>query len=285
MKRILALLAVVAGLQLAPPAAANALVEHSFEQKFDEADLVVIGTATVVDRRGPRGVGSTATLSVWRTLKGEHRGTIVVSTYSRIAEADPRCCEVGATYMMFLRRAPRDGELYSVNGPYGMVRIAGPRRDVRVIEMPGAASPSEETIELPSSPPPPERPVNLLTIGSCLGPNGVVDLRRVMFLENQSLDLDSAEGRMRVELVRQSVRVRMLDDPLDTRYLRHIASAVAQGEDDADVDLKLALFDGQPLVYWRETYQHRVYRQGLFRIVGHELEPLCEGHGGIGYSH
>ena len=131
MKRIVTFLTAFAALHFAPPAAANFLTELSFEQKFEQSDLVVIGTATVVDRGGQHRVGSTVTLSVWRTLKGEHHDTIVVSTYSRIAEADPRCCEAGATYMMFLRRAPRDGELYSVNGPYGMVRIAGPRREVR----------------------------------------------------------------------------------------------------------------------------------------------------------
>jgi hypothetical protein len=35
------------------------------------------------------------------------------------------------------------------------------------------------------------------------------------------------------------------------------------------------------VLYWRETFQHRIYGQGLFRVVGQSLEPFCEGRAGV----
>ncbi len=48
----------------------------------------------------------------------------------------------------------------------------------------------------------------------------------------------------------------------------------------ADVELKLGLYEQQIVLYWRETYRHRIYRQGLFRFEGQALVPMCEGEGG-----
>ena len=117
-------------LMVATPVKSNVALEPTFDRKMAEAELVIIGTVIAAECGG-RCVGSTATLSVWRILKGRSGDTINVSTYSPINELDPRCCEVGATYLMFLRRSAEDGRLFSVWGSYGMVRIGGPLRDVR----------------------------------------------------------------------------------------------------------------------------------------------------------
>jgi hypothetical protein len=49
------------------PASANLVVEPSFAQKMERADLVLIGTVTAVDRGGRGGRGSSAVL---RSCKG-----------------------------------------------------------------------------------------------------------------------------------------------------------------------------------------------------------------------
>lgn len=118
------------------------------------------------------------------------------------------------------------------------------------------------------------------TLGSCTGDRGPVSLSRVLFLENRSLDWNSSSGPVRITLRRQSVHIQLLEAPDGDTYLRNIGSLVAQSEDDADVYLKLALLDNVPAVYWRETFQHRIYRQGMFSVVGHDLIRLCEGEGG-----
>jgi hypothetical protein len=120
-------------LAVAQPAAANIVVEPTFQEKMDQSELVFIGTVTAIDRGGRRGVGSTAALSVLTTLKGENRASVVVSTYNEIDELNPRCCEVGATYIMFLRRPTPTGPFVSVRGAFGMIRIAGPQRVYRVV--------------------------------------------------------------------------------------------------------------------------------------------------------
>ena len=122
---------ILSAVSLIAPARANFVVEPSFEQIMDQSQLVVIGTVTAIDGRR-NAVGSTARVSIRRTLKGESGNTIVVSTYSRIAELDPQCCDVGATYMMFLRRLP-NGQFGSVLGVYGMRRIAGPLTRIEVV--------------------------------------------------------------------------------------------------------------------------------------------------------
>ena len=118
---------------LAGPADANFVTEPTFREKMEGSSLVVIGTVTAVDRgRGRDHWGSTATLALQQRLKGESPDTITVETWSRIAELDPRCCEVDATYLMFLIASP-NGQLFSFRGLYGMVRIGGPPRTVTVL--------------------------------------------------------------------------------------------------------------------------------------------------------
>jgi hypothetical protein len=112
---------------LAGEAKANFVAAPTFQENMALAQLVVIGTVTAIDRGGPRGSGSTATLSVLQRLKGESPDAITVGTYNRVDELDPRCCEVGATYLMFLRPSATDGGLVSTWGSYGMIRIGAPR--------------------------------------------------------------------------------------------------------------------------------------------------------------
>ena len=109
---------------ISAPATANVVTPPTFEQLMAESNLVIIGTVTGVNRGDRDGYGATATLSVQRALKGEQVGALTVSTYSRIAEMNPRCCIVGATYLMFLRSW--EGQFVSVWGLYGMVQIGAP---------------------------------------------------------------------------------------------------------------------------------------------------------------
>jgi len=123
--RTVQLLAVSAVLASSAPALANFIPEMTFEQKLSQADVAVVAKAEAL--HGKQGEnGSSATLLVLRTLKGNPSAKIEVWTFSDIAELNPRCCEVGATYMMFLERTPK-GPFASVQGYYGIVRIGAPR--------------------------------------------------------------------------------------------------------------------------------------------------------------
>jgi hypothetical protein len=74
MFRKLSLLFASCALGLHSPAGANFVLEPTFAEKMARSELVVIGTVTAVDPGGERGVGSTATLDVWWTIK-ESTGT------------------------------------------------------------------------------------------------------------------------------------------------------------------------------------------------------------------
>jgi hypothetical protein len=121
---------IVALLAFARPAAANLLVELTFAEKMALADLVAIGTVTSVNCRREAhsntsvGAGSTATLSVDQILKGTAGQAIEVSTFTPAPERRVRCLTAGATYLLFLT-ASSSGELHSVNGRYGLVRVGG----------------------------------------------------------------------------------------------------------------------------------------------------------------
>jgi hypothetical protein len=103
-----------------------------------------------------------------------------------------------------------------------------------------------------------------------------VYLSKVLFLGNQSIE--TADGK-RWEIDGEHVSVQT-PDPEHDRRTRDVGDIAVPGE-YLDVDLKFALVEGKFAVYWRETYQHRMYRQGLLKIDGEDLVKLCEGEGGI----
>jgi hypothetical protein len=87
--------------------------------------------------------------------------------------------------------------------------------------------------------------------------------------------------RLRVTLDGETVRIENLRlGRAHGFYYTNIGGEV-EPDHDLDVDLRFARLARQTLIYWKETYQHKIYRQGLFRIVGEHVESLCQGRGGI----
>jgi hypothetical protein len=117
-------------------------------------------------------------------------------------------------------------------------------------------------------------------IGNCEGHGRSVDMRRVMFLENRSVDVDGPGGPFRLsiqgeELVAEGVH----PGPERPHFYEDVDSRIDMNS-DLDIELKFAYFEGKLTLFWKETFNNRIYRQGLFDIVGHSLTPLCEGRGG-----
>lgn len=110
------------------PAKANYLVELSAGEKMKSSDVVAVGTVVAVTPPRPWPHGSTATLDVLAMLKGPPEPRLEVNLRWFTAEDAIDCCEVGAIYAMFLKRAP-DGALVSINGRHGLIRIAPAEND------------------------------------------------------------------------------------------------------------------------------------------------------------
>jgi len=115
-------------------ALANFFVEQSFQRKMAAADLVIVGTVVTMSVSHRHEADAAATVRPVATLKGAPQSEIVVRTQSGIPEADSDCCQVGATYVMFLQRVRNGLFVVPVNGKYGMIRI-GPAHNEPEIQV------------------------------------------------------------------------------------------------------------------------------------------------------
>lgn len=117
--------------------------------------------------------------------------------------------------------------------------------------------------------------------GSCETATGeYVDLGRAMFLENRSLEVrDGALTRV-LRLDGETFSIATLQAGTSSSRLHDIDEEIGDGS-RRDMDLKFVYLDGSLALYWRETYQHQQYQQGLFRIQGDSILFWCIGIGGI----
>ena len=103
----------------------------------------------------------------------------------------------------------------------------------------------------------------LAGVGNCTGERGSVEMSRIMFLENRMLEADMAGERILITLIGQRIRIESLPtNNAGTVYVVDIGDAVSIDEYTADVELRLAVLDNKPVLYWKETFMHRIYRQG-----------------------
>jgi len=100
-------------------ASANQYREVPLGTKVANSDVVMIGQVVSTSTSDCLNLFSCATVKINTRLKGSEISTVKVLFHGPIAEEDPICCKVGATYVFFLKHA-RGGYYVSVNGPYGI---------------------------------------------------------------------------------------------------------------------------------------------------------------------
>jgi hypothetical protein len=125
-----------------------------------------------------------------------------------------------------------------------------------------------------------EQVQSLDPVGSCEGNGRSINMRRVMFLENLSVDIDGPNGELRVSVNRTDLVVEEIGSVSQRRRFINDIADLIDTTGEIDIQLKLAYFDGRLVLYWKETFQNRHYRQGLFNILGTNVSPLCSGLGG-----
>jgi|GEM_PF-5974442 len=111
-----------------------------------------------------------------------------------------------------------------------------------------------------------------------------IDLLTVTLLKNDRLDLSAYSIPAVVIIDRDWIDVRSKAAPVRS-YKQDIGYAAMPGE-SLDLDLSIALYQGRPLLHWKETFKHRAARLGLmtFKPNGH-VEPLCVGGPTVTVSH
>lgn len=111
-------LAIAAGLP-SIPASANDYPEITLGKKVANSDVVVIGQVTSTSQTDCLKMYNCATIKIADQLKGVKPSKILVLFNGPIAEENPICCKVGATYLFFLKHI-KGPYFDTVNGPFGI---------------------------------------------------------------------------------------------------------------------------------------------------------------------
>lgn len=118
-----ALASIVVPFLLSPGAAkSNHYPELTLSEKVQASDIVVIARVVTVNAGGCPDMYRCARLTISTTLKGSPPATTDVLFDGPLAEADPRCCEVGQSYLFFLKNV-KGPYFQSSNGPFGIYPI------------------------------------------------------------------------------------------------------------------------------------------------------------------
>lgn len=102
----------------------NIFTEISLQQKVKQSTIVVIGKVKSVSVSDEHCIANNrcADVRVTQVLKGKASGKVLVLFAGEDSEANPLCCEVGASYLFFITRV--SGNYYAtVNGPYGIYKV------------------------------------------------------------------------------------------------------------------------------------------------------------------
>jgi len=108
-------------------------------------------------------------------------------------------------------------------------------------------------------------------------------MRDMLFIENSDIPWTGADGETRARIGRQTLYIDR-DGELGVETSWQIIAEEIDPDASLDLDLKFVLIDGAIGLYWRETFQHRMYRQGVFRFTWGQLTKVCEGRGGESFS-
>jgi hypothetical protein len=122
-------------------------------------------------------------------------------------------------------------------------------------------------------------------VGDCIEPSGKADeLRGLRFLKSHSANTETAAGKLRITLQGEHVRIDNLRYGRAHGFYYSNLGDQVEPNDDLDIELRLARQKGRLVIYWKETYRHKIYRQGLFRVVDERVELICQGRGGLNSS-
>lgn len=131
------------------------------------------------------------------------------------------------------------------------------------------------------------KPLVLKKRGVCSTGNLVVDLDKYIFLaENEVRQIGDKNG-IYLKVDGENIYI-VQKEKVEKSSIVFNADSVIDGDDGPrlDIDLSLVLNSdlSEVMVYWRETYKHRRFRQGLIRVAGMKAIPFCEGEGGVNSS-
>lgn len=115
--------------------------------------------------------------------------------------------------------------------------------------------------------------------GTCqTAEGGYISISSTLRIENSRAEIKFDSSRYVAEINGETIRI--TDEDSGIVVFIRVDTKIDVNE-DLDLDLKFVLLEGELSLYWRETFRHRLYRQGIFRILRDGLAARCSGVGGI----
>jgi hypothetical protein len=125
--RIAVALATLAALLLAAQCRASVSEKKSYEEMSSTSDIVALASVEAIDKNCDPHFRC-AKLKFQAVLKGKADKPVRVIFDTWVAEDNPDCCEVGDSYLFYLKHFK--GDLYaSANGSYGVYRTSPPEKE------------------------------------------------------------------------------------------------------------------------------------------------------------
>lgn len=125
----------------------------------------------------------------------------------------------------------------------------------------------------------PEQTFQIDPAGLCENPAVRVPMNQVLIGRSKVFEIEQGTIVKRYEILDDTVVFSNSASPkLQTRV---DVAALLTRFPSRKFDVEFAMFRGELMIYWREAIENREYHQGLFRIEGAALKPLCEGVGGM----
>ncbi|MCE3252336.1 MAG: hypothetical protein K0Q67_1346 [Cellvibrio sp.] len=108
----------------------------------------------------------------------------------------------------------------------------------------------------------------------------------VIFIKNESIKYRHENKFIFLKINDENIKIsETIDSKIDPDSEKIVQIDSLIGDNDPDINLTLILLDGEYGVYWRETFQHKKYRQGIYKYEGNSLVSVCAGEAGIESSH
>jgi hypothetical protein len=121
--------------------------------------------------------------------------------------------------------------------------------------------------------------------GYCAAEAKKIDIKNLMFLKNTEIRLSLNPGYALIGIEGESLRIEKHNNSgslVDTKIIDVDKSVLAHAKQTGDIDIEMSfvLLDGSIAVFWKETFMHQSYRQGIFKLENDNLQWVCEGTAG-----
>lgn len=126
--------------------------------------------------------------------------------------------------------------------------------------------------------------------GTCVGNERTVYLNEAFFIKNTVIKLRSEQGYSLLKIIRDSLDVKLFDKNgnIVESYMLNVKGNVLtrnRKNKDVDIEISFAWVNSELGVYWKESFLHKPYMQGVFMLKNNQLEFYCQGTGGVTSSH